>query len=120
MISGKLSVVKTLQRIVGRGLVESQPKTGRSRRMITLSPSAIQLLQEVRTKQLDRRLLAGSAWQNAGYVFAEADGSPIDADRISTDFPKIVKCAGLPHLTLDGPRHAHATLLLSAGSIQRL
>ena len=34
---------------------------------------------------------------------------------ISKDFPKVVKAAGLPHLTLHGLRHAHASMLLEEG-----
>ena len=34
---------------------------------------------------------------------------------VSKDFPQVVRKAGLPHLTLHGLRHAHATLFLVAG-----
>ena len=36
-------------------------------------------------------------------------------DRVSKEFPKLVRAEGLPHLTFHGLRHAHATLALSAG-----
>ena len=112
---GKLSVVKTLQRISGHGLWEGQPKTGKSRRSIALSVSAVKLLKNARNKQIEQRLAAGPAWTDSGYVFAHADGRPIDSDRVSKDFARIVRVAGLPHMTLHGLRHAHATLLLTAG-----
>jgi integrase len=35
--------------------------------------------------------------------------------KVSQEFTTIVRKAGLPHLTLHGLRHAHATLLLTAG-----
>jgi integrase len=38
LIAGRASVVNTLQRLTGYGLVEGQPKTARSRRSISLSP----------------------------------------------------------------------------------
>ena len=112
---GKLSVATTLQRIVGKGVVQGQPKTARGRRMLALSHSAVRLMQGVRSRQIERRLGAGPAWKDTGYVFTQEDGSPIDADRISKDFARIVRKAGLPYLTFHGLRHAHATLLLTAG-----
>ncbi|MSQ07667.1 MAG: site-specific integrase [Dehalococcoidia bacterium] len=112
---GKLSVVNTLQRITGHGLVVGPPKTARSRRSIALSPEAVNLLHAIRGRQIEQRLAAGDAWQNTGYVFTQANGTPVAPDMISKDFCAIVRTAGLPHLTFHGLRHAHATLLLTAG-----
>ena len=111
----RLSVAATLQRIVGKGLVQGQPKTGRSRRVIALSESALKLLRDVRSRQIEHRLKAGPAWQETGYVFTQEDGSPIDADRVSRDFARIVREASLPYMTLHGLRHTHATMLFSQG-----
>ena len=55
------------------------------------------------------------AWQNTGYVFTQVDGRPVDPDAITKDFSKLVKTARLPHLTVHGLRHAHATMLLEEG-----
>ena len=115
LTSGKLMVVRTLQRIYGKGLQEGQPKTGKSRRSIALGQEAVKLLHEIRCRQIEHRLKAGPLWQNAGYVFAQADGRPVDPDALTHHFEAIVRKAGLPHLTLHGLRHAHATLLLTAG-----
>ncbi|MSQ17956.1 MAG: site-specific integrase [Dehalococcoidia bacterium] len=115
LLGGKLSVVNTLQRITGHGLVVGPPKTARSRRSIALSPEAVNLLHAIRGRQIEQRLAAGDAWQNTGYVFTQANGTPVAPDMISKDFCAIVRTAGLPHLTFHGLRHAHATLLLTAG-----
>lgn len=112
---GKLSVTRTLQRIKGKGLVEGQPKTAKSRRLIALGPNAVSLLHEARGRQIEYRLQAGSLWQNTGYVFTQPDGRPVDPEWTSKDFACIVRTANLPHTTLHGLRHAHATLLLTAG-----
>lgn len=113
--TGRLSVVKTLQRISGHGLVEGQPKTARSRRSIALSPDAVALLHEIRGRQIAQQIALGEVWQDTGFVFTKADGRQVDPDMISKDFPKVVEAAGLPHLTLHGLRHAHATTLLEEG-----
>ena len=111
----RMMILRKLQRITGMGLVEGQPKTKKSRRSIALSPVAVSLLQAIKAKQNEWRLKAGPAWQDAGYVFTQQDGTLIDPDRVSRDFARVVREAGLPHLTVRGLRHAHATLLLSSG-----
>ena len=115
LVRRKLSVVSTLLPILGKGLVKGQPKTGKSRRAIALSPDAVSLLHSIRGRQIEQRLAAGGAWQNTGYVFSQSDGTPVNPDKVSVDFSYIVRKAGLPQLTLHGLRHAHATLLLTAG-----
>jgi integrase len=115
LMGGKLSVVNTLQRIKGHGLVEGQPKTQKSRRSIALSPQVIDVLHSIRGRQIEQRVEAGPLWQNNGYVFTELDGRPIIPDRVTQDFARIIRNSGLPHLTFHSLRHAHATLLLTAG-----
>ena len=71
LVGGNLSVVTTLQRIKGHGLVEGLPKTARSRRSIALAPNAIELLHGVRGQQIQHQLEFGELWQNTGYVFTQ-------------------------------------------------
>ena len=92
-----------------------QPKTAKSRRTVALSPSAVSLLESIRTKQLESRLAAGLAWRDTGYVFTDDVGLPIAGDTYSKDFARRVRESGLPHLTFHGLRHAHATFMLTAG-----
>ena len=112
--SGRLRVVRTRQRIYGHGIVEGQPKTHRSRRSVALSPSAVSVLDSVKTKQIEMRLRAGPLWQHTDYVLTKDDGAPIAPDHLSREFSRIVKEAGLPKGTLHGLRHSYATALLSA------
>lgn len=115
LADGRLAVVKTLQRISGKGLVEGQPKTARSRRSIALSPDAIALLHEIRGHQIVQQSTLSEAWQNTGYVFTQADGRPVDPDAVTREFARLIKVVKLPHLTVHGLRHAFATLALSVG-----
>ena len=64
---------------------------------------------------MEQQLEYGDLWSNTGIVFTQSDGSPIGPDRVSKEFPKLVRAEGLPHLTFHGLRHAYATLALSAG-----
>ena len=115
LVAGRLSVVRTLQRIAGRGLLEGQPKTQKSRRSIVLSPETVSLLHTIRGKQLAQQLEAGPIWQNTGYVLTQADGRPMNPIKATQEFTAIVRKVGLPHLPLHGLRHAHATLMLTNG-----
>jgi integrase len=113
LIGGRLSVVRTLQRIAGSGLMEGKPKTARSRRSIALSPQAVKLLHAIRGRQIEEQLAAGELWQKTGYVLTQVDGRSMNPNKVSQ--AAIVRKAGLPHLTLHGLHHAHATILLTAG-----
>ena len=112
---GRLSVVRTLQRLTGKGLVEGLPKTPRSRRSIALSPDTVTLLHAIRGEQMEFSLRAGDSWQESGYVFTRPDGRPMDPDAATQAFTRLIRELRLPHLTLQGLRHAHATSMLIAG-----
>lgn len=109
-------VVETLQRVDGKGLVQSKPKSERSRRVLALSSRAVQVLRDVRLRQLEWRMKAGTAWRETGYVFTDELGNPLDSGRASKEFLRVTRRAGLKGMTLHGLRHAHASLLISQGT----
>ncbi|MCH7653481.1 MAG: sigma-70 family RNA polymerase sigma factor, partial [Chloroflexi bacterium] len=113
--AGHLRVTKTLQHIDGQGLVEGQPKTHRSRRTISLSAGAMDVLRGVRADQAEQRLSIGEVWRGTGYVFVTPIGTPIGGERVSKDFARIVKGSGLPYLTFHGLRHTAASLMIAGG-----
>jgi integrase len=107
LVAGRASVVQTLQRITGHGLVEGQPKTARSRRSIALSPQAVDLLHTIRGRQIEQQLEAGPLWLYTGYVFTQAIGAPLIPDRGHRTFPTSSARQGCPTL----PRMAYAMLM---------
>ncbi len=113
--SKSLSVTETLVRITGEGLKIMQPKTSRSRRAVSLPPTAVALLSGLKVKQREQRQAVGLDWSESDYVFSNADGSWIDPDTISHSFSDIIKRAGLPHMRFHDLRHTHATLMLKQG-----
>jgi len=111
----QLQVVNTLQRITGQGLMNGQPKTERSRRSIALSVDTVALLHKIRGRQITQKLEVIDAWTDSGYVFTDASGMPVDPNRATRAFKKVVSTTGLPKLTIHGLRHTHATILLEQG-----
>jgi len=112
--SRRLEVKATLQRLRGHGLLTGTPKTERSRRNITLAPETVELLRDVQGAQILAREEAAPLWQEQGYVFTQADGSPVLPDRLTQEFAALTKALEMPPLTFHGLRHAFATMALQA------
>jgi integrase len=67
-----------------------------SRRTVPLPGSAIRALRAHRARQLQERLLAGSRWQDTGFVFTTSVGTPCDPHTIRRRYKSALKAAGLP------------------------
>lgn len=109
---------------VRRSLVEvrdmaphfGEPKTGTSRRTISLPSEALAVLRTHRARQNEERLAAGLDWADYGLVFATHLGTPLIARNVVRDFKRALARAGLPGtIRFHDLRHAHATLMLRAG-----
>jgi len=68
-----------------------------------------------RAKQDEERRIAGSHWQETGFVFTTTIGTPIDARSVIRRFHSILKTPGLPRIRFHDLRHSAATLLLAQG-----
>jgi integrase len=110
--AGTVTVAHTLQ----RGTRElAEPKTGRSRRTLSLATSVLAGLREQRRRQLEERIAAGARWRDAGFVFTMPDGRPIDGGHVLRRFRAALTAASLPRQPFHALRHAYATLLLEQG-----
>jgi integrase len=114
-IEHQIHVYKKIIRISGRGLVESEPKTEKSKRTVTMSPFLEELLRKVQGTQIGQKDYLEGAWVNDGYVFSQEDGRAIDPDLITKAFKKMVKEVGVAHLTPHGLRHQFATAAREEG-----
>lgn len=112
---GELHVQQTVQRITGLGMVFRQPKTRLSRRSVALSGEAVSLLRRHRLAQVEGRLLAGPAYQDANLVFATGIGTPLEPGNVLRAWGRIVTAADVAGLRIHDLRHAHATLMLGQG-----
>jgi integrase len=109
-----LTVRRSLQRIDGvLRLVE--PKTSRSRRMLTVPTLVVDALRAHRTRQLEERLWAGARWREYDLVFTSTIGTPLDGTNVTHRLHILLEQAGLPRQRFHDLRHACASLLLAQG-----
>jgi integrase len=109
---------------VGGAVVDSEPKTARSRRAIALDEETVAVLRAWRREQQRQRLLYGPRWEDVdGHVFTQSVvfsrppryGVALRPGWITAAFAKTVAESGLPRLTPHGLRHTWATAALEAG-----
>jgi integrase len=110
----RLSVRQTLA-YVGTTATISEPKTGSSRRLVTLAPETVDALRTHKARQAEDRLAIGPGYATLDLVFAHVDGTPLNPATVSRRFDTLVKEARLPKITLHGLRHTFATLALLDG-----
>jgi integrase len=96
-------------------VIESEPKTEKSRRPIALDPQTVMILREWRVRQLEERLLCGEAWVDTDQVFTRPDGAGLHPGRVSKLLRSRFAGAGLPRVRLHDVRHTWATVALRAG-----
>jgi len=102
-------VTRSLHHLRTGETVIRQPKTAKSRRMVALSPSTCQVLQEYRAKQESERLHDGKLLQEDGLIF------PWMPDTVTHAWLKVARRVGLKDINLHSARHSHASLLLKQG-----
>jgi integrase len=113
--AGTLVVDQQLGTVKGGGVAFGPPKSERSRRTIALDPETARALGLHREQQLLERDFAGDAYADQDLVFADELGAPIHPDRLSRDFIRHRRDAGIETGSLHILRHTAATLMLTNG-----
>jgi integrase len=75
--------------------VLTETKTDRSRRTIALPAPLIAPLRAHRVRQLQERLVAGSHWQDRGFVLTLGVGSGVEPRNLHRAFKAMLTKAGL-------------------------
>lgn len=109
-----LTVRQALQWVDSK-LVLVEPKSDRSRRTVPLPATTVRALRSHRARQLQERLLAGTRWQETGFVFTTSIGTPCDPHSVRRRYKAALKAAGLPTQRFHDLRHACASFLLAQG-----
>jgi integrase len=104
----------TLQR-VNKKLELAELKTKNSRRDLPLIETIMSGLRMHRNRQLQEKMLAGSRWQEIGFVFTTTIGTPLDARNVVRKYHALLKKADLSLHRFHDLRHSCASLLLAKG-----
>ncbi|MGY1663960.1 hypothetical protein ACI78Q_22240 [Geodermatophilus sp. SYSU D00705] len=78
LLTGTLTVRRSIHRVRGGGLIYEEPKTRRSQRTLALPVPLVAELHRHKAVQNGERMLAGSEWHDEDLVFAQPNGRPID------------------------------------------
>jgi integrase len=100
---------------LGYKVVESDPKTEKSRRAIGLDPTTIGVLRALRSRQRSEHLAWGTPWSISTPVLTKEDGTPYHPQYLTWAWQRAARLAGVPVLPLHSARHSHATAGLRAG-----
>lgn len=106
--------VRSTRTTAGHEVVEYDPKSRSSRRVLHLDSGTADLLREHRTamaaeaEKRDEHALPE-------YVFVDEFGDPFHPARLTRDLHSLQRRAGLPEISLHDLRHTAATIALLAG-----
>lgn len=109
--AGYLVVSKTLLGTAGGVPEFGPPKTASSKRKVFLDQETIELLKNLKKKQLEQRLKSGGKWQHHNLVFCKNNGCPRSFMAYNIAFHKLIAKVGLPDINIHTLRHIHATFL---------
>lgn len=112
---GILFIQRQLQEIPGRGYVFIPPKTRSGRRHIRLGQATIRRLRDHQRQQEAMKVEIAEKWQDKDLVFPTSLGTPLDHKRLTTEFKRILKRAGLPMIRFHDLRHTSISSLLDMG-----
>lgn len=98
-----------------KGKMMYTPLKNGKERTITLTTTAMAVLQEAKRKQSEQRLRAGSSWHNEyNMIFTRSNGMFVRFKTLYVHFKAIVKRMGRPEVRFHDVRHTYATLSLQS------
>ena len=114
--TGTIKVDKQLQLIRGsRGQYQMVPTKNSKSRTITLAPSVVKILRNVKHKQLENKMFYGAAWENSGFVFTNELGHHLFASTVYKSFKRVMEEIGSPETRFHDLRHSYAVASIRSG-----
>jgi len=115
LLLGRVQVTRALHQLGTGEIVVRTPKSERSRRVVSLPPSAALLFQEEKEKQRRERAIVGPEVKDDDLIFRDHEGRPLRPDTVTHAWVKLVRRIGLRGIRLHDARHTHASLMLKQG-----
>lgn len=116
-LAGNTLQVRRIQsrvpRLLGKGYVEAETKTRKSRRSILIAGFALDALKAHQLRQQELRARVGDRWQARDLVFCTRRGTPLNPSHIRDALREVLEQAHLPLIRFHDLRHSTATFLLS-------
>ena len=103
--NGIIKVRRQVARVDGQ-IVEAPLKTKNSYRAVTISPQAIEVLKQQKTKTKELK---------DPYIFPSPNGGPISPDSVNNMLKRVLERAGIPKVRFHDLRHTFATIALQNG-----
>jgi integrase len=114
-VNKRLQVKRQVQRIPGKGLSFTEPKSAAGRRVITLGKNMVERLRNHYNEQILIQKNAGEKWQENDLMFPTKLGTPMHPTSMYKDFKALLSENDLPDIRFHDLRHTAATLMLQQG-----
>ena len=95
-------------------MVESQPKSRSSRRVVTIDPKTVEILERHRDAH-GRELTVFDVKVAPTRVFTNELGETLDGSNVSKVWHRLPKVAGVPRARLHDAWHMHMSMLIGHG-----
>ena len=97
------------------GYYDTEPKSKKSVRALTLTNNVIFAIKQLQNEQLSQRLKLGDQWHETYRLFTTWDGRQMHGATPFSWLTKICEQNNLPKVNLNSFRHLNASLLISSG-----
>ena len=111
----QLSISRGLHQLRNREYIFTQPKTAKSSRVISLSPSVVHVLKEYFNQKAMDKAMADIKLTDDDLVFSTFEGKPLRPNTVSRAWSITAKKAGIKIIRFHDARHTHASLMLKQG-----
>lgn len=109
--AGTVSIKRNRVQAGAGNVVENEPKTLSSRRVLPLDDGLVAVLRRASARYAQERLALGAAHRDSGYLAVNEAGEPYTPDGLTRMWAKLAKAAGVRPIRLHDARHSCGTVL---------